>query len=470
MPWIWPSSALSSSCESNSSDSAPYNLYSGQTYFSNASLGTNSAFAQGIHLGDGNGFLVSDGLSQHVAAPPANAAQTPHGLSPSSFKNPCALPSTQAGTDHPALFPQISDINPLMLHQSDSTYQTSNTIPRYSSIQNVPSVASTAFDHTSGNTPLEDIDSWSMGPYLNVEAIAPLKTRLIPTTGTMSFGSQANKKQILEPKNIAESNFELTSSQKAKNSSSNKMVTSNSSLSRTKLPDAPRQSKTWISGAKAHSTKSSSSDTKAFGKSGSKKSSHSPSYNCAKPHEEESSSKKRYNGSLNSSSFSNSEYLAVTSPMTNGILAQKAVTFSQKMEEKYDDEFGEYVNYDPNMLNHEDSSSYFSQPSSTQSDHTASASEANFQNFSVISGTDDAANIEDEVARKRKNDWLVKNRIAGMSYKEIKRMGNFREAESTLRGRFRTLSKRKEERVRRPEWTSNDVSFFYSNFISFKFF
>ncbi|PGG99440.1 hypothetical protein AJ79_08514 [Helicocarpus griseus UAMH5409] len=44
-----------------------------------------------------------------------------------------------------------------------------------------------------------------------------------------------------------------------------------------------------------------------------------------------------------------------------------------------------------------------------------------------------------------------------MSYKEIKEQGNFSEAESTLRGRFRTLTKRKEQRVRKPGWQEKDV-------------
>jgi hypothetical protein len=45
-----------------------------------------------------------------------------------------------------------------------------------------------------------------------------------------------------------------------------------------------------------------------------------------------------------------------------------------------------------------------------------------------------------------------------MTYKEIRRKGGFIEAESTLRGRFRTLTKHRDARVRKPEWTENDVS------------
>lgn len=60
--------------------------------------------------------------------------------------------------------------------------------------------------------------------------------------------------------------------------------------------------------------------------------------------------------------------------------------------------------------------------------------------------------------RDAKDDYLVRSKLAGMSYKDIRRQGKFTEAESTLRGRFRTLTKHKAARVRRPEWNDNDVS------------
>lgn len=60
-----------------------------------------------------------------------------------------------------------------------------------------------------------------------------------------------------------------------------------------------------------------------------------------------------------------------------------------------------------------------------------------------------------------KNALLIEYKRRGLSYKDIKRMGNFREAESTLRGRFRTLTKSKDQRVRKPQWQERDVSFFF---------
>ncbi|KAI2786075.1 hypothetical protein POX_h09842 [Penicillium oxalicum] len=57
-----------------------------------------------------------------------------------------------------------------------------------------------------------------------------------------------------------------------------------------------------------------------------------------------------------------------------------------------------------------------------------------------------------------RNAMLIEWKKAGLSYKDIKRIGGFKEAESTLRGRFRTLTKAKEQRVRKPKWLKRDVS------------
>lgn len=58
-----------------------------------------------------------------------------------------------------------------------------------------------------------------------------------------------------------------------------------------------------------------------------------------------------------------------------------------------------------------------------------------------------------------RNAFLIDCKQRGLSYKDIKRMGGFKEAESTLRGRFRTLTKTKEQRVRKPKWLDRDVSY-----------
>ncbi|KAI9040153.1 uncharacterized protein KD926_008476 [Aspergillus affinis] len=58
-----------------------------------------------------------------------------------------------------------------------------------------------------------------------------------------------------------------------------------------------------------------------------------------------------------------------------------------------------------------------------------------------------------------RNAFLIECKRHGLSYKDIKRLGGFKEAESTLRGRFRNLTKSKDQRVRKPQWHDKDVSF-----------
>lgn len=82
---------------------------------------------------------------------------------------------------------------------------------------------------------------------------------------------------------------------------------------------------------------------------------------------------------------------------------------------------------------------------------------------STPASTDDMSAAEDRVElldRIAKDEFLVKSKRAGMTYKEIRRKGGYTEAESTLRGRYRTLTKSPEARVRKPEWSEKDVSRF----------
>jgi len=66
--------------------------------------------------------------------------------------------------------------------------------------------------------------------------------------------------------------------------------------------------------------------------------------------------------------------------------------------------------------------------------------------------------LEGSIAdRRTKDNLLLRLRAEGHSYKDLKRMGRFHEAESTLRGRHRTLTKDKDERVRQPQWRDQDV-------------
>ncbi|CEJ82038.1 hypothetical protein VHEMI02130 [[Torrubiella] hemipterigena] len=65
--------------------------------------------------------------------------------------------------------------------------------------------------------------------------------------------------------------------------------------------------------------------------------------------------------------------------------------------------------------------------------------------------------ISPNALRSEKDKFLVQARDSNMTYREIKQQGGFSEAESTLRGRYRALTKEKEARVRKPEWSSIDI-------------
>lgn len=57
-----------------------------------------------------------------------------------------------------------------------------------------------------------------------------------------------------------------------------------------------------------------------------------------------------------------------------------------------------------------------------------------------------------------KDAFLLRCKAQGMSYRQIKELGKFDEAESTLRGRYRALTKPREARLRKPEWGEREVS------------
>jgi hypothetical protein len=77
--------------------------------------------------------------------------------------------------------------------------------------------------------------------------------------------------------------------------------------------------------------------------------------------------------------------------------------------------------------------------------------------FSTQPSSTGQANDRTSKRSKSKDQMLVDLKQRGYSYKDIKVMGQFEEAESTLRGRYRTLTKPKEARVRKPEWGDREV-------------
>ncbi|KAI9838574.1 MAG: hypothetical protein M1819_004886 [Sarea resinae] len=71
--------------------------------------------------------------------------------------------------------------------------------------------------------------------------------------------------------------------------------------------------------------------------------------------------------------------------------------------------------------------------------------------------TRDEDKADREKHRSMRDLFLVQSKLAGMPYREIREQGNFLEAESTLRGRYRTLTKQPSQRVKKPEWAIEDV-------------
>lgn len=79
--------------------------------------------------------------------------------------------------------------------------------------------------------------------------------------------------------------------------------------------------------------------------------------------------------------------------------------------------------------------------------------------FDTQTSYDTPIKPQDKLLRDRQ---LIRWREQKKSYKEIKQLGGFEEAESTLRGRYRALTKVRKDRVRKPVWTDHDVSLLHA--------
>lgn len=88
---------------------------------------------------------------------------------------------------------------------------------------------------------------------------------------------------------------------------------------------------------------------------------------------------------------------------------------------------------------------------STSSTRTASSSAGSMSSSTTEAGSDLT------LVHTAQDQYLLDMRDKGYTYRHIKRVGRFTEAESTLRGRVRVLTKDKSKRVRKPEWSGNDV-------------
>lgn len=59
--------------------------------------------------------------------------------------------------------------------------------------------------------------------------------------------------------------------------------------------------------------------------------------------------------------------------------------------------------------------------------------------------------------QQTRDEFLIRCRQNNISYKDIKERGGFEQSVSTLRGRYRNLTKGKQDRLRKPKWTPKDV-------------
>jgi hypothetical protein len=66
--------------------------------------------------------------------------------------------------------------------------------------------------------------------------------------------------------------------------------------------------------------------------------------------------------------------------------------------------------------------------------------------------------VDAQAQRKADDDILLEGKKEGLTYKEIRKKMHTKCAESTLRGRYRSLTKARKDRVRKPVWREIDVS------------
>ncbi|KAH7126835.1 hypothetical protein B0J11DRAFT_505558 [Dendryphion nanum] len=77
--------------------------------------------------------------------------------------------------------------------------------------------------------------------------------------------------------------------------------------------------------------------------------------------------------------------------------------------------------------------------------------------FDVAQSDNEAYDNKIATLRKKEDSILLEGKRAGLTYKEIKKKMRTDVAESTLRGRYRSLTKARKDRVRKPKWTEIDI-------------
>lgn len=90
--------------------------------------------------------------------------------------------------------------------------------------------------------------------------------------------------------------------------------------------------------------------------------------------------------------------------------------------------------------------------------HAVAALSGTGANASVRGHFQVPRHMDAQAQRRADDDILLEGKRNGLTYKEIRKKMTVKCAESTLRGRYRSLTKARKDRVRKPTWTANDVS------------
>ncbi|KAI5814033.1 hypothetical protein BZA77DRAFT_345963 [Pyronema omphalodes] len=114
------------------------------------------------------------------------------------------------------------------------------------------------------------------------------------------------------------------------------------------------------------------------------------------------------------------------------------------------------INYN-NDLNHSSSSSYAGRKEMRSSGRRSNTSTGPRRIRKAMPSTAPYISNDAQAKAEHNDAMLVHLRRQGISYKSIKQRLDLDEAESTLRGRFRTLTKPKNERLRKPMWADSDI-------------
>ncbi|KAJ2894203.1 uncharacterized protein MKZ38_007843 [Zalerion maritima] len=469
---IWPGvltqgTGTFSPSYSSGSDSVPYDPYQG-TQFTHQQNGdgsgtgrpSNEVFATYNARGSDLGLhgLPDQAAQTSVSLQSISGYRQSHYPFPAAYGNGPALGDASQVLGEPYTYHPANSVQELPVATSGSFHQhisgsnPNRRVTNSTAVQN----ATQAVNQTISGA--EDCQLWPLDLQPGYSAtISPKETRLVPTPSAVSIDSlpdiQSGSQRTVLPglDNNKERSRQQSGDTKSKRSRKNPKAGSSDAVMTSKhsgssqRPRSSPISDVSVPVAPDHSMKS---------KTGRKtrKDSSSKEISSSKP-----GHRRKHPGSPSSSA-------AIYSP--EGVAASSLPALHPSQVEQYecnDPDISHNLGYDYDQDAPHDDSSYDDTPSNLN--HMLYGSPGLYaypipdQSGVDVRGSSGAASSlsKEEAERRRKDQYLVKCKLAGVPYRQIKINGNFSEAESTLRGRFRTLTKKKEERVRKPEWSLGDL-------------